>query len=78
MLSSQMLETVLTLKKVSPKHLILLDLSTKPDGICGLSNGDGKKELDSRQSMIGLISRVLETIQMQSLEFRSLAQILKV
>jgi len=55
MLSSHKLETVLTLKKVSPKLLILLDRLTKLDGICGLSNGDGIKEMDSRQSMIGLI-----------------------
>jgi hypothetical protein len=69
-LSGHKLETVLILKKVSPKILILLD-RLKIDGICGLSNGDEKKEMDSRQSIIGHISRVLEIIQMHSLESRA-------
>jgi hypothetical protein len=77
MLSSQMPETVLILKKVSQKFLILLDRSTQLDGMFGLSNLDGKKELDLSQSIIGLISRVLEIIIMQSLASRSLDQILK-
>ena len=69
-LSGHKLETVLILKKDSPKILILLD-RLKLDGIFGLSNGDEKKEMDSRQSIIGLISRVLEIIQMQSLDSRA-------
>jgi hypothetical protein len=49
MLSSQKKETVLLLKKVSQKFLILLDRSTFLDGMFGLSNLDGKKELDLSQ-----------------------------
>ena len=43
MLSSQKKETVLILKKVSQKFLILLNRSTQLDGMFGLSNSDEKK-----------------------------------
>lgn len=75
--SNHWLEIVLTLRKVSLKFLILQDRITKPDGICGLSVGDGIKVPDLCQSMIGLISRGSEIIQMQRLVFRFQDQILK-
>jgi hypothetical protein len=65
------------MKQVSLSYLINLDHSTRQDGICGQLNLDGKKVRDSRASMIGLTSKDLEIIQMQSPEYRFQAQILK-
>jgi hypothetical protein len=65
------------MRQVSLTCLINLDQSTRLDGICGQLSSDGKKAKDSRASTIGLTSKDLEIIQMQSPEYRFQAQILK-